>query len=118
MSQTILVVDDSLVSRMMIKTIIESYVKEGVIIEANCGAQALEKITDVKDIDIAFIDFNMPGMTGLELIDKLKSVIEIPKVALLTANIQNDIRQQADEAGVTFLNKPINEETISAFIQK
>ena len=41
MSKTILVVDDSLVSRMMIKAIIQSHVSEVDIIEAGSGAEAL-----------------------------------------------------------------------------
>jgi len=116
MPQTILVVDDSLVSRMMIKTIIENHVAGVVIIEANSGAQALEKVASDSEINVAFVDFNMPGMTGLELISSLKDIITIPKIALLTANIQDEIRQQAHDAGVSFLNKPINEQVISTFL--
>ncbi|PKG81975.1 response regulator [Colwellia sp. 75C3] len=116
MSKTILVVDDSIVSRMMIKAIIESHVQDVNIIEAGNGEQALERVERNKAIDIAFIDFNMPGMTGLELISALADKLTIPKVALLTANIQNEIREQALAAGVTFLNKPVNEEVIATFL--
>jgi len=116
MSKTILVVDDSLVSRMMIKAIIESQVQGVNIIEAGNGDQALDKVEQGPAIDIAFVDFNMPGMTGLELISALSDMVTIPKVALLTANIQNEIKEQALAAGVTFLNKPINEEAIATFL--
>ena len=116
MSKTILVVDDSLVSRMMIKAIIESHVPSVDIIEAGSGAQALDKISKDSAIDIAFVDFNMPGMTGLELISEMSEVITVPKIALLTANIQDEIKEQALAAGVTFLNKPINEEVITTFL--
>lgn len=116
MSKTILVVDDSIVSRMMIKAIIESHVQEVNIIEAGSGAQALDRVKENMAIDIALIDFNMPGMTGLELISALADKQTIPKVALLTANIQNEIKEQALAAGVTFLNKPVNEEVIAAFL--
>lgn len=116
MSKTILVVDDSLVSRMMIKAIIESHVQGVDIIEAGSGAQALEKIGEDESIDVAFVDFNMPGMTGLELISALASKLTIPKIALLTANIQDEIKAQALAAGVTFLNKPINEDVIASFL--
>jgi CheY-like chemotaxis protein len=116
MSKTILVVDDSLVSRMMIKAIIVSHAEGADIIEASNGQEALEKFGSQKDIDVALIDFNMPGMTGLELIGELALRMTIPKVALLTANIQNEIREQALAAGVTFMNKPINEEAIATFL--
>ena len=117
MSKTILVVDDSIVSRMMIKAIIESHVQGVNFIEAGNGDQALERVGENKAIDIAFVDFNMPGMTGLELISALADKLTITKVALLTSNIQNEIREQALAAGVTFLNKPVNEEIIANFLQ-
>jgi len=116
MSKTILVVDDSLVSRMMIKAILQSHVEGVDIIEAGSGAEALNKVDDNQAIDIALVDFNMPGMTGLELISALSEKLTIPKVALLTANIQNEIKAQALAAGVTFLNKPINEDVIASFL--
>jgi len=118
MSQTILVVDDSLVSRMMIKAIIETHVADVVIIEANSGDQALERVTSDSDVNVAFVDFNMPGMTGLELISALKNILTIPKIALLTANIQDEIRKKAHEAGVIFMNKPVNEQIISTFLKQ
>lgn len=116
MNKTILVVDDSIVSRMMIKAIIESNVQGVNIIEAGNGEQALNRVGENKAIDIAFIDFNMPGMTGLELISALAHKLTIPKVALLTANIQNQIKEQASALGVTFMNKPINEDVIVTFL--
>lgn len=118
MSKTILVVDDSLVSRMMIKAIIESHIPDVHIIEAASGQKTLDKLDVNMEIDVAFIDFNMPGMTGLELISELATKITIPKVALLTANIQNEIKEQALAAGITFLNKPINEEAITIFLDQ
>ncbi|ALO34442.1 hypothetical protein CMT41_06715 [Colwellia sp. MT41] len=116
MSKTILVVDDSIVSRMMIKTIIEAHVQGVDIIEAGNGEQALDKVAQGKSIDIAFVDYNMPGMTGLELISALADKLTIPKIALLTANIQDEIKAQALAAGVTFMNKPIDEEVIATFL--
>ena len=116
MSQTILVVDDSMVSRIMLKTIIESYNPKADIIEANSGEQALNKLDSDSKVDIALIDFNMPGMDGLELINQLEAVLAIPKRALLTANIQNEIKEKTTQAGVTFLNKPIIEDVVLGFL--
>jgi len=116
MSRTILVVDDSMVSRIMLKTIIESNIPDAIIIEANSGEQALNQLDEDVRVDIALIDFNMPGMDGLELINQLKNRVNIPKRALLTANIQDEIRDKTTRAGVTFLNKPIVEDVVVGFL--
>ena len=118
MNKTFLVVDDSLVSRMMIKSIIEDIIPSCNIIEAANGKDALELVKTNENIDIALIDYNMPGMTGLELIAELANMITIPKRALLTANIQDDVRNRAEQAGVTFINKPINVDIIGPFISQ
>ena len=116
MSKTILVVDDSMVSRMMIKEIIKGHQPSAKVIEASSGDNALEQLTHESKIDIALIDYNMPGMTGLELFNELKGMINIPKRVLLTANIQDDIKTRTLEAGIVFLNKPISEDVVAPFI--
>ncbi|MFT6901692.1 MAG: two-component system chemotaxis response regulator CheY [Colwellia sp.] len=116
MNKIVLIVDDSVVSRMMLKEIVKSYIPEVNIIEAGGGEQCLRQITAESKIDIAIFDYNMPGMTGFELISALENLILIPKRALLTANIQDEIKKQAEQMGVVFLNKPITEELISNFL--
>ncbi len=116
MNKVILVVDDSMVSRMMITEIIRNHQPEAEIIEAANGEKALEKVNQDSGIDIALIDYNMPGLTGLELFKELEAIIDIPKRALLTANIQDEIRDKTLAAGVTFLNKPITEDVVASFI--
>ena len=116
MIQRFLVVDDSLVSRMMVKTIILNVVPDAEIIEANCGEDALQKVKNTTEIDFAFIDFNMPGMDGLQLFKALSDHLTIPKRALLTANIQINIKNRAEEQSVTFINKPLDETSIQTFI--
>jgi two-component system chemotaxis response regulator CheY len=116
MSKVVLIVDDSIVSRMMLKEIVKSYIPGVDIIEAGGGEQCLSQLTAESKIDIAIFDYNMPGMTGIELIFALDKLISIPKRALLTANIQDEIKQQAELAGVVFLTKPITEELISHFL--
>ncbi len=116
MSKTILVVDDSMVSRMMIKEIIKSHQPLAKIIEASSGSNTLEQLTHDSEIDIALVDYNMPGMNGLELFNELEGMVTITKRALLTANIQDEIRDKTLAAGIKFLNKPICEDIIAPFI--
>lgn len=115
MTTNILIVDDSTVSRMVLGAIIKEHMPDANLIEAKSGDDALSKVGDVS-IDMAIIDYNMPGMTGLELFDELAKITPIPRRALLTANIQDSVRAQAETIGVVFLNKPINEAVVTPFL--
>lgn len=115
MTTSILVVDDSTVSRMMIKAIIKEQLPDAAIVEASSGDDALTKVAGLS-FDMAIVDYNMPGMNGLELFEALASRTTIARRALLTANIQTAIVERAKQAGVVFLNKPISETVVVPFL--
>lgn len=114
-SQTILVVDDSRVSRMLVRAIIDHANEQAEVIEAGSGEEALDKSENI-EIDIAILDLNMPGMDGLLLASKLLERFPSAKIGLLTANIQEIVRQKARDLGISFIPKPITEERILNFI--
>lgn len=114
-SHTILVVDDSRVSRMLIRAIIAHADPQAVVIEASNGDEALAK-TQGTPITIATLDLNMPGMDGLVLAKELLQRFPKAKIGLLTANIQEMVRQKANDLGINFISKPITEEKILSFI--
>jgi two-component system chemotaxis response regulator CheY len=114
-SHTILVVDDSRVSRMLIRAIIAHADPQAVVIEASNGEEALTK-TQNTPITIATLDLNMPGMDGLVLAKQLIERFPNAKIGLLTANIQEMVRQKAEALGINFISKPITEEKILSFI--
>ena len=110
----LLIVDDSKLSRLMLKAIVEDVIPDAEVLEASNGEEALDQVAKAESVDKVIADFNMPGMTGLELLAKLEG--QIQQSALLTANIQPHIQAEAESMGVTFLNKPINEQTVKPFI--
>ncbi|NJO17670.1 MAG: response regulator [Thioploca sp.] len=114
-SQTILVVDDSRVSRMLVRAIISHADEQAEVIEASNGEDALTK-TQNAQITIAILDLNMPGMDGLILASKLLEKFPTAKIGLLTANIQEMVRKKASDLGISFIPKPITEERILSFI--
>jgi len=114
-SHTILVVDDSRVSRMLVRAIIDHADKKLQIIEANTGEEALTKIKNIS-VNTAILDLNMPGMDGLTLATELLQYFPNIKIGLLTANIQDMVRQKARDLGISFIPKPITEEKILSFI--
>ncbi len=114
-SHTILVVDDSRLSRKLVCAIIKHANQFAEIIEAGDAKEALLK-TEAQQITIAILDLNMPGMDGLVLAKKLLERFPNVKIGLLTANIQDMVRQKAKALGITFIPKPITEEKVLGFI--
>ena len=112
---TMLIIDDSMMTRLMVKTIVSEANPDWEIIQASDGDDALKKLVD-KTFDYATVDMNMPGMTGLELIPYLQKHCPDAKIALLTANIQSSIQDKATSLGVPVINKPVSEDKILGFI--
>jgi len=113
---TILVVDDSLLSRKMVTAFALEAFPDANVIAAETGEQALEKTAGVS-FQLATIDFNMPGMDGLTLVEKLKRDHPDARFALVTANIQDSIAKRAKALGVEFVSKPVTEENITRFMR-
>ncbi|RDH91289.1 MAG: response regulator [endosymbiont of Seepiophila jonesi] len=112
---TMLIVDDSKLSRMMVRAIVGQVQGDWNIIEAENGEDALVK-SEAETVDIMTLDYNMPGMDGLTLAEHMRQRFPDASIAMLTANIQDTIRQRAESAGVGFIQKPITEEKIAAFV--
>ena len=62
---------------------------------------------------VAVLDMNMPGMSGLELAERIRATQPDMKLALLTANVQEAIQRRAAALGVRFFRKPISETVIA-----
>jgi len=113
---TMMIVDDSRVSRMMIKAIVKDKKPDWDIVEADCGEQALE-LCNGQDINYFSLDLNMPGMDGLELLEKLKPNNPKARFVLLTANIQKATHERAKKLDTACVNKPINDACISKILE-
>ena len=69
-------------------------------------------------ITASIIDINNTGMNGMELILELRRRFANIQLALCTANIQESIRQRAEEQNISFIPKPVSPEKVKAFLQK
>ncbi len=116
MSKTALIVDDSKLSRMMIASIIKENFSDWNIVEAIDGESALA-LAETTAIDCMTIDVNMPGMSGTDLGAKLREKFPEASIAMVTANVQDAIRQRAASYGAEFIEKPISEDKIMGFLQ-
>lgn len=114
MSQKILVVDDSALSRRTLRRILESANYE--VVEADDGMTALEMYFLEKP-DLVLLDLVMKGMYGLEVLSKLREMDPKALVIVATADIQSSTRKMVDEAGaLAFVNKPFVPEQVVATV--
>ena len=67
-------------------------------------------------IDIALVDFNMPGIDGLELVAKIRKSHPNMPVAVVSANVQDEIIARARELNAAFVTKPLTDEALGAFL--
>ena len=114
-SKTVLIVDDSRVSRMMARQFILSAKPDWTVEEAGTGEEALEKVKSVTPL-LILIDVNMPGIGGLAAAEQLRQQCPGTHISLVTANVQNATRSRATELGIGFMEKPITEARIHALI--
>ena len=115
-AHTLLIIDDSRVSRMMIKQLVSSKQPNWNILEAANGEEGLE-LAAQNDIDFFSIDLNMPGIDGLEVIEQLQKSNGARSMVLMTANIQEAIFKRALKLGASCIHKPITEESIGRMLE-
>lgn len=81
--------------------------------EAANGLEAYEKCIECRP-DILLTDIRMPGMTGLELAEKLKSILPACKVVLISGYDDFEYAKTAIKYGVSgYILKPIDEEELT-----
>ncbi len=108
---TVLMVDDSVVSRKVLRNILEKGGYE-VIGEAVNGEEGYLKYKELKP-DIVTMDITMPVMDGIESLSLIKRDNEDTKVIMITASGQREKMVEALKRGAEeFILKPFEEEEI------
>ena len=111
----LLIVDDSKMSRMMISRIVAEMRPDWAVTEAASGGEALSAMESAPPTYVS-LDVNMPGMSGLEAAGRIRMHYPEVRVVLCTANIQDAVRQSAEQAGVKFVAKPITPESVARMV--
>ncbi|HJT27027.1 MAG TPA: response regulator [Pyrinomonadaceae bacterium] len=115
MSQKILIVDDSALSRRTLRRILETAGYE--VVEAADGMTALE-LYFLEKPSLVLLDLVMKGMYGLDVLVKLREMDPKALVVVASADIQSSTRKLVDEAGaLAFINKPFVSEQVIAAVQ-
>lgn len=115
MTRSVLIVDDSRLARLMVSGLIRERWPSATIREAETAEDGLVAARSDPP-DLVILDHNMPGASGLDIVNGLRAAAPGASLALVTANIQNSIRQRADEAGCHFVAKPVTAEKIDKLL--
>lgn len=111
----ILVVDDSKVSRAVIIALIMTRLPQAKIFEAGDGQAAIETALREQPA-LAILDINMPIMSGLEAAEQILNQVPQIRLALLTANAQDAMRQKAQALNVPLFKKPAKGEILDQIL--
>lgn len=111
---TILVIDDQALTRSMVKSILKG-LGYAVVLVAENGPIALE-LLETEKVDIIICDWNMPQMSGLEFLKKVRANPATRKIPflMLTAEAYRENVSAAIAAGVSdYIAKPFTPDVLA-----
>jgi two-component system, chemotaxis family, chemotaxis protein CheY len=114
-----LIVDDSKIMRKLVmRSLTETKLANFTFIEAEDGLDALDKY-DPATIQICFVDWNMPKMTGIEFVRAMREQSkETLAVMVTTERTMGRVEEAMDEAGAdSYVVKPFTAEVLKQKIE-
>jgi|SRR5579862_7665485 len=110
-----LIVDDENIARRVLRDELSHMPEIEIVGEAEDGGDALRQIAELAP-DLVFLDLQMPGMSGFEVIRHLNGPT-LPVVVIVTAYNQHAI--QAFDAGATdYLLKPVRSDRLAKAVER
>lgn len=108
-----IIIDDERLARQELKNLLAAHKEVEVIAECSDAQQAKEKINELKP-DIIFCDIQMPGKTGLELVEEISATVD---VVFITAHDEHAIKAFELNA-FDYLLKPVQADRLAETIKK
>ncbi len=89
------------------------------VITVTNGHDALDSLAEDQDIDLVLLDESMPGISGIETLERIKSNTPSMPVVLITKNEAEDVMEEALGAQIDdYLIKPVNPNQVLLSIKK
>jgi len=108
-----LIVDDSRMMRMVLRNIVKKLGYEA--IEAGDGEEALAMLAQHGVVDLILLDWNMPKMNGLTLLQAIRNnpTYEATQIIMVTTEAEMEHMEQALAAGANdYIMKPFSKEIV------
>ncbi len=114
----VIIADDSRLSRDWLIVLLNSQKQVEIVKVCDNGISALEALREMKP-DLAIIDFEMPGLNGLEVLKEIRKTNTSLKFILLTFYAFDSYRQAAKQAGADyFFSKSDDYENLKTLLNK
>lgn len=102
----ILIVDDELEIRQIIRILLENAGYE--VMEAADGLSAVETVRNDRGIDLCIMDIMMPGMTGIEATASIRTFSPVPVLFLTAKSLADDKINAYSSGGDDYVVKPFS----------
>jgi two-component system, chemotaxis family, chemotaxis protein CheY len=112
----ILLIDDSAIIRRVLINALNEILPEVTIVEASDGDIGLRVLKEHSDVDIIFLDFNMPNMRGDVCLEHIRKIVEYNKIKIIMATTEAEkktVLKMMRLGANGYLVKPFNPETIA-----
>ena len=113
----VLVVEDSRLIHKMYQVMLRPIT----LVSAFNGEEGLDKLDQNPDVDLVILDVNMPKMTGLEFLARMKSLPtlgRVPVVIVSTDGKDADVARGLQSGASAYLKKPFQREDLLATINR
>jgi DNA-binding NtrC family response regulator len=102
-SLRVIVVDDAPEILMIISEVLE---KKALVKTASTAEEALDEIGE-QDYDLCFLDVNLPGMTGVDVLKIINERSPNTKVAIMTGTpLEESMKGHVEDYAYAFIAKP------------
>ncbi len=113
----VLVIDDS----TLIHQLFRFTLPDRCLVFAANGLEALSRLGENPDVDLIFLDINMPRMNGLELLARLKAdaaLAAIPVVIISTEGKEHDVVRGLQAGAAAYVRKPFGGLEITSIMSR
>lgn len=107
-TRKVVIIDDEWLIRAELRNLLSSFDQFQVVGEASNVSEATELLKKIHP-DLIFLDINMPGYSGFDLLDQIEIEFDI----IFISGYENKMRQAKQYNAVDYLLKPIKKERLA-----